>query len=128
VANQAKSTFLANMSHELRTPLNSILGYTQILKRHPNLDTNLTDGLDIIQQGGEHLLTLISNILDIAKIEAGKMELYPADVHLSPFLNAIAEMTRTRANQKGIAFQYKVLTPLPARVRANSPKNLFPHR
>jgi PAS domain S-box-containing protein len=70
-ANRAKSVFLANMSHELRTPLNAILGYAQILQRRP-LDADVIDTLNIVQQSGEHLLTLITDILDIAKIEAGR--------------------------------------------------------
>ncbi len=119
VANKAKSSFLANMSHELRTPLNGILGYTQILKRRPDLDTNIAYGLDIIEQSGEHLLTLITDILDIAKIEAAKMELHPSDIYLPTFLRAVAEIIRMRAGQKGIAFSYKELTPLPIGVRAD---------
>jgi PAS domain S-box-containing protein len=70
VANRAKSEFLANMSHELRTPLNGILGYAQILKREIGLSTKQQHSLDIIQQCGEHLLTLLNDILDISKIEA----------------------------------------------------------
>ncbi len=118
-ANRAKSVFLANMSHELRTPLNGILGYTQILKRRSDLDTSITNGLDIIEQSGEHLLTLITDVLDIAKIEAGKMELQPADIHLPSFLKAITEMIRMRVGQKDIFFDYKELTPLPTGVRAD---------
>ena len=75
VASQAKSEFLSNMSHELRTPLNGILGYAQILKRDRTLNTEQSEGLQIIYKSGIHLLTLINDILDIAKIEAGKVEL-----------------------------------------------------
>ncbi|MCP4622316.1 MAG: PAS domain S-box protein, partial [bacterium] len=85
-ANRAKSAFLSNMSHELRTPLNGILGYTQILKRDPTLTAKQQDGIDIIHQSGQHLLTMISDILDLSKIEAEKMELAPAEIHLPAFL------------------------------------------
>jgi len=77
VANKAKSAFLANMSHELRTPLNGILGYTQILKRDKTLTEKQKDGIDIIHRSSEHLLTLINDILDLSKIEAGKLEINP---------------------------------------------------
>jgi PAS domain S-box-containing protein len=96
-ANQAKSDFLAHMSHELRTPLNGILGYTQILKRDTTLDQRQLDGLTVIQRSGEHLLTLIDDILDMAKIEAGKMELNLSDVPLEQFVHFIAETIRVKA-------------------------------
>ncbi|MCP4607667.1 MAG: PAS domain-containing protein, partial [Planctomycetes bacterium] len=80
-ANRAKSAFLATMSHELRTPLNAILGYAQILQKSKRVDDEHRRRLDIIHRSGRHLLTLINDILDISKIEAGKMELLPADIH-----------------------------------------------
>jgi PAS domain S-box-containing protein len=119
VANRAKSEFLANMSHELRTPLNGILGYVQILKRHPNLSSQQEEGLNIIQQCGEHLLTLIGDILDISKIEARRMELHPQSFNLLSFLHNIANMFEIRAEQKGIAFDYVAPTQLPAGVNAD---------
>ncbi len=106
VANQAKSEFLANMSHELRTPLNGILGYAQILQRAKELTPKHRKGIDIIEQAGSHLLTLINDILDLSKIEAGKMELLPRDFHLGAFLSGIAELNRVRAESKGINFYY----------------------
>ena len=118
-ANRAKSEFLANMSHELRTPLNGILGYAQILKRGKGLSAFQVDGLDIIRQSGEHLLTLINDILDLSKIESQKMELYPTDFHFPNFLNEIAGIIRMRAEQKDLAFAYQVLTLLPSRVQAD---------
>ena len=119
VANQAKSEFLSSMSHELRTPLNGILGYVQILKRDRELSTRQTDSLNVIQQSGEHLLTLINDILDLAKIEAGKMELYPADVHLPSFLEGVAGIIRARAGQKDLLFAYEPQEPLPGGIRAD---------
>jgi signal transduction histidine kinase/DNA-binding NarL/FixJ family response regulator len=122
VANRAKSEFLSNMSHELRTPLNGILGYAQILKRDSNLSDQQKHGLNIIQQSGEHLLTLITDILDIAKIEASKLELHPTEFHLPSFLQDIARICRRQAEQKDLSFTYEALTPLPPGVRADEPR------
>ncbi|MDZ8049879.1 MAG: ATP-binding protein [Aulosira sp. ZfuVER01] len=112
-ANRAKSEFLANMSHELRTPLNGILGYAQILKRSPELGEHQQNSINIIYQCGSHLLTLINDILDISKIEAQKMELYPIDFHLPAFLHAVAEICRIRAEQKSLKFSYQPDPDLP---------------
>ncbi|MCC5635341.1 response regulator [Nostoc sp. CHAB 5844] len=106
LANQAKSEFLANMSHELRTPLNGILGYAQILNRSQSWGEKERKGINIIYQCGTHLLTLINDILDLSKIEARKLELQPQGIHLPSFLQAIAEIIRIRAEQKGIEFVY----------------------
>ncbi len=119
VANQAKSTFLANMSHELRTPLNGILGYAQILKRHRELSTTIQDGLNIIHQSGNHLLTLINDILDLSKIEARKMELYPAEINVPHFLDGIVGIIRMRAQQKDVRFAHEFEQHLPAGIAAD---------
>ena len=118
-ANRAKSEFLANMSHELRTPLNGILGYTQIFKKYKNLTEQQNNGIGIIHQCGEHLLMLINDILDISKIEARKMELYPQEFHFPEFLEGIAEICRIRAEQKGIQLIYETFSPLPNAIRAD---------
>jgi signal transduction histidine kinase/CheY-like chemotaxis protein len=112
-ANQAKSAFLANMSHELRTPLNGILGYAQILSKDRQLNEQQKTGIGIIQRSGDYLLTLISDILDLSKIEAGKLEIFPAEFHLKPFLNSLAELFKMRAQQKEIEFIYKFADNLP---------------
>ncbi|MCK5877796.1 MAG: response regulator [Candidatus Marithrix sp.] len=112
-ANQAKSTFLANMSHELRTPLNGILGYTQILNRDKTLTEKQHEGVDIIHRSGEYLLTLINDILDLSKIEAGKIELFPVDFNFGQFIQGIIELFQIRAEQKGITFIYEPLSSLP---------------
>ncbi len=119
VANQAKSEFLANMSHELRTPLNGILGYTQILKRDKSLTPKQNNAIDIIHRSGEHLLMMINDVLDLSKVEAGKMELAPTKFHLPKFLKTVAEIIQVRAKQKGILFSYKSLSPLPTAVYAD---------
>ncbi|MBF2021481.1 MAG: hypothetical protein IGR93_15595 [Hydrococcus sp. C42_A2020_068] len=119
VANRAKSEFLSNMSHELRTPLNGILGYAQILKRDRNLNTRQIDGLNIIEQSGTHLLTPINDILDLAKIEACKMELYPTDFHFQTFLEGVVGIIRMRALEKDILFDYQSEGNLPIGIRAD---------
>ena len=118
-ANSAKSEFLANMSHELRTPLNGILGYAQILRRSKKLSEKDIKGLDVINQCGNHLLTLINDILDLAKIEARRMELYPKDFHLPSFLQSVAEICRIRAEQKGIGFIADIDKALPMGISAD---------
>ncbi len=95
-ANQAKSRFLANMSHELRTPLNAILGYAQIFRRQPPTERTLT----IIQDSGQHLLGLINDLLDLAKIEAGKVTLQPDSANLPHLLHMLDNMVRPQAEQK----------------------------
>ncbi len=109
VANRAKSAFLATMSHELRTPLNGILGYAQIIHRDPATTPQQQQGLNVIAQSGKHLLSLINDVLDLAKVESGTIELYPTDFHLPAFLNGIAEIIRVRAERKGIAFRLELL-------------------
>ncbi|WP_310430294.1 histidine kinase dimerization/phospho-acceptor domain-containing protein, partial [Chamaesiphon sp. VAR_48_metabat_135_sub] len=115
-ANQAKSEFLANMSHELRTPLNGILGYTQILNRSIALSGKEKHGVNIIHQCGSHLLTLIDDILDIAKIEARKLELVPQEVHLPSFLQDVVDICRIRADRQGIEFIYQPDPHLPSNI------------
>lgn len=117
-ANQAKSQFLANMSHELRTPLNGILGYAQILQRE-TLTEGQQKGLRVIYRCGEHLLTLIEDILDLSKIEAQKMELHAGDVYFPEFLKGIIEICDIRAQQKGISLIYKPLATLPDFIHAD---------
>jgi signal transduction histidine kinase/DNA-binding NarL/FixJ family response regulator len=110
-ANQAKSAFLANMSHELRTPLNGILGYTQILGRDSALNEKQREGIGIIQRSGDYLLTLINDILDLSKIEAGRIELFDEDFSFATFLNSLEELFRLRATQKGIGFRCEIPPP-----------------
>ncbi|HEY9739365.1 MAG TPA: ATP-binding protein, partial [Coleofasciculaceae cyanobacterium] len=94
-------------------------GYTQIFKKYKNLTDQQNNGIDIIHQCGEHLLTLINDILDLSKIEARKMELYPKEFYFPAFMNGIAEICRIRAEQKGISLIYKTLFPLPKIIRAD---------
>ncbi|MCP4404384.1 MAG: GAF domain-containing protein, partial [bacterium] len=118
-ANNAKSEFLANMSHELRTPLNSILGYTQILKREKHLTDQQQFGIEIIHGSGDHLLGMIDDILDLAKIEARKMDLEPSEFYFPIFLNTLVEMARVPAEQKGLVLCCEMGTDLPKGVYAD---------
>lgn len=119
VANQAKSLFLANMTHELRTPLNGILGYTQVLKRERSLTDEQQNGLTVIQRSGQHLLTLINDILDLARIEARKMELSPAPFALREFLQDITGIIALRAKQKHLQFVCQTDENLPETIIAD---------
>lgn len=118
-ANRAKSAFLANMSHELRTPLNGILGYAQILQRDKALTPKQREGVDIIQRSGDYLLTLINDILDLSKVEAGHIELNPTAFDFNEFIRGIIELFQMRAQQKGIMFMYEPLSPLPSGIHAD---------
>lgn len=100
--NRAKSAFLANMSHELRTPLNAILGFSQLMISADNLTTDQQENLQIIHRSGEHLLTLINQILDLSKIEAGRMSLEESDFDLQNLLDDIKNLLFWKANDKGI--------------------------
>ena len=119
VANRTKSEFLANMNHELRTPLNGILGYAQILQHDPATTERQHKGLEIIYQCGSHLLTLINDILDLSKLEAHKMDLYPQDFHFVNFLTTTVEICRVKAQQKGIAFHVQLADDLPTAIHAD---------
>jgi signal transduction histidine kinase/DNA-binding NarL/FixJ family response regulator len=115
-ANQAKSTFLAHMSHELRTPLNGILGYAQLLRRDLSLNGDHQESVAVIERSGEHLLTLINDLLDLAKIEAGRMELHVGAFDLRQLLMHVADLTAVRARQAGLRFEYAPDPALPTLV------------
>ena len=103
-ANRAKSTFLANMSHELRTPLNAVLGFSRLLKRDPEVTPRQQETLDIIARSGEHLLNLINNVLDMAKIESGRVILEESEVDLPRLLSEIQSLMGVGAVEKGLRF------------------------
>lgn len=116
VANRAKTAFLSSMSHELRTPLNAVLGYAQVLKRDGGLSGSQLANIDAIYQSGEHLLALITDLLDLAKIEAGKFDVDPVPTNLASSLRIILDIIRVRAEQKGVSFVIKIDDPLPETV------------
>jgi PAS domain S-box-containing protein len=123
VANRAKSEFLANMSHELRTPLNHIIGFSELLSdRHfGDLNPTQNDYLDDILQSSRHLLSLINDILDLSKMEAGKMELNLAPVGLKPLLENALIMVKEKAHKQGIRLQTE-FGDLPEVIRADERK------
>ncbi|MDR7295104.1 signal transduction histidine kinase [Pelomonas aquatica] len=119
VASRAKSQFLARMSHELRTPLNAVMGYAQILKMDEAVTAKQRNGLDIIHSSGQHLLTLIVDILDLSRIEAGKGELRIVPVDLVTRLNAVADIVRVMAVDKQITLAVELDPRLPPVVLAD---------
>lgn len=118
-ANRAKSEFLANMSHELRTPLNSVLGYAQLLRTQGMLSAAQSEALSVIQQSGEHLLGLIDDTLDMAKIEAGTLELQPVDFDLPELLQGISAIMQAKAAAKGLSFNWEQVTAVPEAVHCD---------
>jgi signal transduction histidine kinase/FixJ family two-component response regulator len=118
-ANQAKSVFISQMSHELRTPLNGILGYTQLLKRSEQLSQQQRDGLDVIERSGEHLLHLVNDLLDLARIESGKVELHEENLDLPTLLQHVRDLIAVRADKAGLQFDYRA-DQLPEYVRADA--------
>lgn len=108
-----RSEFIAYMSHELRTPLNGILGYAQIMQRDLTLSERNTAALDVIRQSGEHLLALVEDILDLARIETGRLELIMSDIPLNKFLSIVTEIISIKASQKGLEFICELTDDLP---------------
>jgi signal transduction histidine kinase/CheY-like chemotaxis protein len=119
-ANQAKSAFISQMSHELRTPLNGILGYAQLLQRSPGLTEQQRDGLAIIERSGEHLLTLVNDLLDLAKIEAGRLELRDESIDPETLLQHVTDLIRVRADKAGLRFAVERPPALPQRIRGDA--------
>jgi signal transduction histidine kinase/DNA-binding response OmpR family regulator len=109
-ANRAKSIFLANMSHELRTPMNAIIGFSEILveRLHDRIETKYTGFLRSILQSGQHLLSIINDILDLSKVEAGKMELYPETFPVRAAIESVCAVMKGLSAKKGIAFEIDV--------------------
>ncbi|MGL5065094.1 MAG: response regulator [Microcoleus sp.] len=121
-ANRAKSAFLANMSHELRTPLNAILGFTQIVEPSPNLTAEDRENIRIIHRSGEHLLTLINQALDLAKIEAGRMTLLPINFDLYRLLDELQDMFQLQAQNRDLQLLFLRSTDVPQYVRTDEIK------
>ena len=112
-ANRAKSEFLSTMSHELRTPLNAILGYAQYLGMDKGLNERQRRSIQAIHASGEHLLSLIVDILDLSRIEAQRLELVPTPVELRPFLRSVAEVMRVKTDEKGLILALDAACGLP---------------
>ncbi|MFT3850392.1 MAG: ATP-binding protein [Propionivibrio sp.] len=120
-ANRAKSVFLSNMSHELRTPLNSVIGFSRLLSKSARLDEKERNNLEIINRSGSHLLTLINDVLELSKIEAGQVGLAEAGTDVGELVREVADMMRPRAEQGGLRLECE-LDALPGIVRTDTVK------
>ncbi len=122
MANRAKSAFLANMSHELRTPLNAVLGYSELMTHDTNLSRTQRENLAVVGRSGEHLLALINDVLDLSKIEAGRVELQLEVFDLHAMLLGLGEMFRLRADNKNLRVIFDFAPAVPQYVYADSGK------
>ncbi|MBD1551322.1 ATP-binding protein [Pseudomonas typographi] len=118
-ANAAKSRYVTGLSHELRTPLNSIMGFTQVLQRDTGLPVQHQEALAIIRRSSSHLLSLIEGLLDVARIEAGKLRLEPTEVPFPQFVSDLGQMIAPLAREKGLSFVLDCQGRMPAVVRAD---------
>ncbi|MDJ1182475.1 ATP-binding response regulator [Roseofilum casamattae] len=121
-ANKAKSQFIANMSHELRSPLNAILGFAQIMTRSQTLPSEHQENVGIINRSGEHLLTLINNVLDLSKIEAGRITLNEKNFDLHRLLDDLHDMFQLKASDKGLQLLLESEEHLPRYIRTDEVK------
>ncbi|WP_437733623.1 ATP-binding protein [Sorangium sp. So ce1335] len=121
-ASRAKSAFLANMSHELRTPLNSVLGFAQLMERDRSLGDRHRENLAVICKSGEHLLGLVNDILEMAKIEAGRMTLTEVDFDLHEMLSGLSEMFAVEAQKRGLTLAVEREPDVPQHVHGDEGK------
>jgi len=121
-ANRTKSEFLASMSHELRTPLNAILGLSQLLKAEANLTDRQREWLMTIHQSGEHLLSLISDVLEMSKIEAGKIHIEETCFELSSALEELLDLMAVKTLSKNVTLSYQPAPNLPRFVQTDRKK------
>ncbi len=121
-ANRAKSVFLANMSHEIRTPMNAILGYTQLMQKIPGLSAQQEQYLKVISRSGEHLLGLINDVLEMSKIEAGRVTVNPTSFDLRDVVADLETMFRIRTDEKGLTLQVVASPDVPQLVTADEGK------
>lgn len=118
-ANRAKSRYVIGLSHELRTPLNAVLGYAQVLERDESIPPQRQGAIRVIKRSADHLSGLIDGLLDISKIEAGKLQVYSNEINIQEFLDQIIEMFRPQAQAKGVSFEHSRSASLPQYVRAD---------
>ncbi|HEY9612564.1 ATP-binding protein [Allocoleopsis sp.] len=121
-ANRAKSQFLANMTHELRTPLNAILGFTQLLSRNSNLTFEQHEQIGIVTRSGEHLLSLINDVLEMSKIEAGRMVLTPNRFDLYHLVENLERMLQLKASSKGLELIFDLASDVPQYIETDESK------
>ncbi len=118
-ANEAKSQFLANMSHEIRTPMTAILGFTDQMQSPDSSTEDHAEYIEVIRRNGQHLLELINNILDLSKVESGKVELELIQHSTAATVAEVASTMRVRANQKSVELSVEYATPIPETVRTD---------
>lgn len=118
-ANEAKSRYLTGISHELRSPLNAVLGYAQLLENDRAIPPERREALSVIRRSGEYLSDLIEGLLDISKIEAGRLDLHRNEVRLDLLMDQMVHMFQLQAKEKGLDFQFQCLNRLPDRVRTD---------
>jgi len=121
-ANRAKSVFLANMSHELRTPLNAVLGFSELMSRDAAATAAQRERLDIINRSGQHLLSMINDVLDLSKIDAGSQEVHPEPMDLRRLIDDLVVMFRLRTDEKGLWFRLERAADVPRRVAIDAGK------
>ncbi|MGB0561778.1 MAG: ATP-binding protein [Spirulinaceae cyanobacterium] len=122
VANKAKSAFIANMSHELRTPMNAILGFAQLMLRSQDIPKNQQENIGIINRSGEYLLTLINNVLDFSKVEAGKTTFNPRKFDLYRLLNEVEDIFALRADSQNLTLLFECAPDVPRYVQTDQTK------
>lgn len=118
-ANRAKSRYVVGLSHELRTPLNAVLGYAQLLERDETIPSSRQGAIKVIKRSADHLSGLIDGLLDISKIEAGKLQVYSNEINIHDFLDQIVDMFRPQAQAKGIGFEHNRGPTLPQYVKTD---------
>ena len=118
-ANLAKSRYVVGLSHELRTPLNAVLGYAQILERDEAVPQHRKSSIQVIRRSAEHLSGLIDGLLDISRIEAGRLQVYSNEVNIHDFLDQIVDMFRLQAEARGLEFRHSRAPALPQFVRTD---------
>jgi signal transduction histidine kinase/CheY-like chemotaxis protein len=121
-ANRAKSVFLANMSHELRTPLNAVLGFSQLIKNDIGITREQMENLNIITRSGEYLLNLINNVLDISKIESGRVELEASYLDMFQLIEEMKSLMAMRAHEKNLDFKLEQAPDLPRHISVDGGK------
>ncbi len=121
-ANQAKSDFLAHVSHEIRTPMNAIIGFSQVLLQNEKLNQKAQNQLDMIHKSGEHLLSLINEILELSKIEAGKVDLKEEVFDIHQTVEDVVQILRVKADEKGISLKTRHENMEVSRIKMDSQK------
>ncbi|RWX78895.1 response regulator [Neorhizobium lilium] len=118
-ANRAKSRYVVGLSHELRTPLNAVMGYAQILERDETIPAPRQSAIKVIRRSADHLSGLIDGLLDISKIEAGRLQVYSNEINIQDFLDQIVELFSLQAHAKGLVFEHERAPALPQYVRTD---------